>query len=245
MKKVFIAAFLIVAVTAVALYSQLDSIVETGISTGGTDRLSVDVAVDSVSLSPFSGKVSASNLKIGQPKGFGDGPMLALGEFKMKLETGSLFSDHIIIDQLLIDAPLLDVRRLDGKTNFEAFQAGLNLPESEDDTASDITVTIRELKVLAPRLLAKNDGFLKLDEDVALADFTLTNLGTDEKGLAPKEIARHIMDALQPQITKALIAAGASNKIKDVAGDAKGKLEQSLGGLLGKLKKKKTTNPDQ
>lgn len=245
MKKVFIAIFLIVAVTAIALYSQLDSIVETGISTGGTDRLSVDVAVDSVSLSPFSGKVSATNLEIGQPEGFGDGPMLALGEFKMKLETASLFGDHIIIDQLLIDAPLLDVRRQDGKTNFEVFQSGLNLPESEDDTASDITVTIRELKVLAPRLLAKADGLLKLDEDVALADFTLTNLGTDEKGLAPKEIARHIMDTLQPQITKALIAAGASNKIKDVASGAKDKLEQSLGGLLGKLKKKKPTDPDQ
>jgi len=248
-KKILIAIFLTVLVLAVVLYSQLDSIVETGIGTGGTERLSVDVSVDNVSLSPFSGKVRVTNLKIGQPKGFGEGPMLALGEFKMKLETPSLFSDHIIIDQLLIDAPLLDVRRQDGKTNFKVFQDGLNLSEneleSEDGTASDITVTIRELKVLAPRILAKNDGFLKLDEDIALADFTLTDLGTDEKGLAPKEIARHIMDTLQPQITKALIAAGASNKIKDIAGDAKGKLEQSLGGLLGKMKKKKPANPDQ
>lgn len=245
MKKISIAIFLTVLVTAVVLYGQLDSIVETGISTGGTEHLSVDVAVDGVSLSPLSGKVSVSNLKIGQPQGFGEGPMLALGEFMMKLETASIFSDHIIIDQLLIDAPLLDVRRQDGKTNFKVFQEGLNLQEDEGDTSPDITITIRELMVRAPRVLAKNDGFLALDEDITLADFTLTNLGTDEKGLAPKEIARHIMDTLQPQITKALIAAGASNKLKDIAGDAKGKLEQGLGGLLGKLKKKKTTDPDQ
>lgn len=245
MKKILVAIMLVMAVTAIALYSQLDSIVETGITTNGPERLSVDVAVKSVSISPFSGKVSVTDLQIGQPEGFGEGPMLALGQFKVKLETASLFSDHIIIDELLFDAPLLDVRRQDGKTNFKAFQDRLNLPESEDENPSDITVTVRELKVVAPRILAKNDGFLKLDEDIALADFTLTDLGTDEEGLAPKEIARHIMDTLQPQITKALVAAGASNKIKQVAGDAKGKLEQSLGGLLGKLKKKKEENPDQ
>lgn len=194
--------------------------------------------VEKVSLSPLSGKVAISDLAIGQPAGFGDGAMAALAGFSMQLETSSLMGSHIIIDHMSVEAPLLDVRRQDGKTNFEAFQEGLGLPESNDE-ASDVTLTIRKLEILAPRILAKTDGFLKLDEDITLADFTLTDLGTDEKGLAPKEIARHVMDALQPQITKALIAAGASTKVKQLANDAKGKLEQGVGGLLGKLTKKK------
>jgi hypothetical protein len=170
--------------------------------------------------------------------------MFALDNFSMKLETGSLFGNHIIIDDMLIDAPLLDVRRQDGETNFQAFQNGLNLPDNTGEAEGsspeeDITLTIRKLVIRAPRILAKNDGFLKLDEDITLADFTLTNLGTDEEGLAPKEIARHIMDTLQPQITKALITAGASNKVKEIAAGAKGKLEKGFGSLLNKLKKKK------
>jgi len=241
LKKILIAALVATGVLLVVLYSQLDAIVETGITSNGPDILAVDVGVENISISPFSGAIGVTGLTIGQPAGFGDGAMFALGDFSMKLETGSLFGNHIIIDSMLVDAALLDVRRQEGKTNFQAFQDGLNLP-TDDSTSppeEDITITIRELIIRAPRILAKNDGFLKLDEDITLADFTLTDLGTDEEGLAPKEIARHIMDTLQPQITKALIAAGASNKVKEIAAGAKGKLEKGFGGLLDKLKKKK------
>jgi len=239
MKKILIIFLIVIGGVVGVTYATLDNIVESGIRTAGPQALQVGVDVDKVSISPFSGKVSVSNLALGQPSGFGEGPMAAVGEFAMKLETSSLLGNHIIIDYLTIEAPLLDVRRQEGKTNFDAFQEGLGLSKDKTESPSEITLTIRKLAVKAPRILAKNDGFLKLDEDITLADFTLTELGTDEKGLAPKEIARHIMATLQPQITKALIAAGASTAVKDLAGDAKGKLEKSIGGLLGKLKKKK------
>ena len=38
---------------------------------------------------------------------------------------------------------------------------------------------------------------------------------------------------------KALVAAGASKKLQNLADDARGKLEKGVGGLLNKLKKKK------
>jgi len=244
-KKFTIILILVLGLTASFLYIQLDTIVETGINTAGPEALKVDVEVENVSLSPLSGDVAVTNLSLGQPEGFGDGPMAQVGDFSMKLETSTLLNDHIIIDRMVIDAPMLDVRRQDGNTNFQAFQERLGLIEDEADSASAVTLTIRRLEVKAPRILAKNDGFFKLDEDITLADFTLTDLGTDEKGLAPKEIARHVMDTLQPQITKALLAAGASNKIKQIAKDAKGTLEQGVGGLLGVLKKKKKENDPQ
>lgn len=241
MKKILIILLVILGAAAVIGYTQLGPIVETGIETAGPEALNVDVAVENVSLSPFSGKATIKGLTIGQPDGFGDGPMASLGDFSVKLDTASLLSNHIIIDSLIVDAPLLDVRMIDGKTNFKALQDGLGLPETTDapDESEQITLTIRKLEIKQPRLLAKTDGFLKLDEDIMLADFTLSDLGTDDKGLAPKEIARHVMDTLQPQIAKALIAAGASDKIKDLADKAKGKLEEGVGGLLGKLAKKK------
>lgn len=238
MKKFLIGLILVLGLAAGVLYAQLGAVVETGINTAGPEVLKVAVDVESVSLSPMAGEVEVENLSLGQPSGFGEGPMAAVGDFSMKLQTSSLLSDHIIIDHMVVNAPLLDIRRQEGKTNFQAFQEGLGLAETEE-TSSEVTMTIRRLEVKAPRILAKNDGFFKLDEDITLADFTLTDLGTDEEGLAPKEIARHVMDTLQPQITKALIAAGASNKIQEMAKDAKGTLEKGVGGLLNKLKKKK------
>jgi len=240
-KKLFVGLVVIILVGAVVLYTQLNSLVKSGIETAGPDALKVAVSIDKVSLSPFSGDVAFEKLSLGQPKGFGEGAMASIGGFSAKLDTSTLTGKHIIIDHISIDSPLLDVRRQDGQTNFEAFQQGLGLPETTEptDPSEEITLTIRRMEVKAPRILAKTDDFLKLDEDITLADFTLTNLGTDEKGLAPREIARHVMDTLQPQITKALVAAGASKKVKDLAGKASEKLESGLGGLLGKIKDKK------
>lgn len=245
MKKLLIALLLVIIAGAGFAFIQLGSIIETGIKTAGPSTLHVGVDVGKVEISPLSGKVSVSQLSLGQPEGFGEGPLMKVGEFKMKLEPKSLMSNHVIIDTLEIDSPLFDVRRLNGKTNFEALQEGIEIPAATGAPAAageEVTLTIRSLTVKAPRILAKTDDFLNLDEDIQLADFALSNLGTDEKGLAPSEIARHLMDTLQPQITKALITAGASKKIQELAGDAKGTLEKGLGGLLNKLKEKKNDN---
>ena len=247
MKKALILLLLVIVIVAGVLYTQMNAIVETGIETAGPEALKVDVNVDKVSLSPFSGQVSFENFSLGQPQGFGEGSLAEVGGFSAKINTSTLTSNHIIIDHISINGPLLDVRRQEGKTNFEAFQEGLGLPETTDTEQTpedEITLTIRKMEVKAPRILAKTDGFLSIDEDITLADFTLTDLGTDEKGMAPREIARHVMDTLQPQITAALIKAGASGKVKDLADKASEKLESGLGGLLNKLKdkKKKTDN---
>ncbi|MBL4838039.1 MAG: AsmA family protein [Kordiimonadaceae bacterium] len=246
MKKPLYIALLLLVIAGLAVFMQLGPIVKTSIETKGPDALHVSVEVGDIQISPLSGKVSITDFNIGQPAGFGDGPMVSLGHFKMQLEPSSLLSNHIIIDSISVIAPRLDVRRKNGKTNFQALHEGIDLPNGAQQTdnadtpvGEEVTLTIRHLSIEAPRLLAKTDGLIKLDEDIQLADFTLTNLGTDEKGLAPREIARHVMDALQPQITKALITAGASKNIQKLAGDAKGKIEKGLGGFLKKLTRKK------
>lgn len=242
MKKFLIALILILGIGGVLVFTQLGPIVETGLETAGPETLHVGVDVGNVEISPLSGNVSVTDLSIGQPDGFGEGPLVELGEFKMQLEPRSLMSNHIIINTVEIVSPLLDVRRLEGKTNFEALQEGMSIPGAAAGGASaggeEVTLTIKNMAVKAPRIKAKTDGFISIDEDIELADFTLTDLGTDEKGMSPSEIARHVMDTLQPQITKALVTAGASSKIQDIANDARGTIEKGLGGLLNKLKDK-------
>jgi len=237
MKKLFLGLVVILVIGVGVAYSQLDSIVKVGVETGGPETLKVPVTVESVSLSPFSGKVAIKGLEVGQPEGYGDGMIASVGSFDMKLKPSSLMSDHIIIDSIVIDAPMLDARRIDGKTNFEKLQQ--NVGPSDDTAPSNITLTIKSMQIRGAQVMVKNQGTINVDQTIKLADFSITDLGTDEKGLAPKEIARHVMSVLQPQITQALIKAGASDKLKDLAKDAEGKLEQGLTGLVGKLKKKK------
>jgi hypothetical protein len=236
-KKLLMGLIVIILIIGVGVYSQFDAIIKTGVETAGPEVLQVDVTVENISVSPFSGQVKVSELAIGQPDGYGDGPMVQIGEFDIKVDPTSMMKDHIVIDEIMIDQPLFDARIIDGKSNFQSFQQKL---EFEEDTSAEqtITMTIKKFVVQGAQLSVSSKGLVKVDQDIAMADFTLTNMGTDEKGLTPKEIARHVMDTLQPQIAKALIAAGASDKLKALAKDARGGLEEKVGGFLNKLKKK-------
>lgn len=239
MKKLLLGVVVLVGILAAVLFSQLDSVIKSGVETAGPDVLAVDVSVGNVSISPFSGKVAVTDFAIGQPDGYGDGPMVQLGSFSMKVETSTLLDDHIIVDEIVIDQPMFDARVIGSQSNFQALQERLAAGAGNETVGGEeLLLTIRRLVVKSPQISVQKDGLLSVDKDIALADFTLTELGTDEKGLSPKEIARHLMDTLQPQITKALIAAGASDKIKNIAKDARSELEEKASSLLKKLRKK-------
>ncbi len=246
MKKLFFGLILIVGVIGVIGYTQLNTIVKTGVETAGPEALSVPVTVGNVSISPLSGRVQVTDFAIGQPDGFGDGSMVSLGAFDMKVDTATILNDHIIVDEITIDAPMFDARVIGSQSNFQALQEKLaaGAGPSEID-GQPITLTIRKLAVRNPQVsVQKEGGLLRVDEDVKLADFTLTDLGTDEQGLAPKEIARHIMDTVQPQIMQVLVAAGAGDTLKGLAKDARGTLEKQAGSLLNKLRGKRKSSDD-
>lgn len=245
MKKILFLLFLILVGGVALAWYQMDTIVKTGVETAGPETLNVPVKLGSVQLSPLSGEVTLTDLEIGQPEGFGEGSIATVGAFDMKVRPRTLFSDHIIIETIVVDAPVIDARRLEGKMNFTALQEGIALPDTGaaptgDTAASDITLTIKSMQIKAPKVRVLNDGsgILDVDKTLDLADFAITDLGTDEQGLAPAEIARHVMAVLEPQITQALIQAGASDKIKSLARDAEGTLQQGIGNLIGTLRGK-------
>ncbi|GHF17023.1 hypothetical protein GCM10017044_09220 [Kordiimonas sediminis] len=243
MKRVLIILIAGIILTGVLVYYQFGSIVKNGTETYGPEILKVDVSLESVSLSPFSGETSLKGLALGQPEGFGDSKMMSLGAFQMKVQPKSLLTDHIIIDSLVISEPALAVIVRGKKNNFQTFSAGLMPSESTASEPSAITLTIKELKVVGPVASLDVDSVVKVQKDVQLQDFTLTNLGTDEQGLAPSEIARHIMDMLKPQIAEALIKAQAGDKIKDLLKGQEDNLKKGLTGLLkGKEKESETNN---
>ena len=96
-------------------------------------------------------------------------------------------------------------------------------------------------------------------EPVTAANDEVTDLGTDEEGLAPSELARHVMDFLSPQVAKALIESGLKDKIeglkddgvkklgeelKEKAGGAGDLIEGAIGNVLGGKKKTEDDDPD-
>lgn len=249
LKKLLIGLVVIVAIGGFILYQRMGSIVKSGAETYGSEALTVSLSLDDVSLSPFTGSAGVSGLAIGQPEGFRapdfpEGPMLAVGDFKMKVDTDTLFNPHVIVESINIDSPVIDVRMIGKKSNLQALAD--KLATGGSSSQSNITLTVREFTLTNPRIIVSaKDGPVPLDENIQLADVRLTDIGTDEKGLSPSELARHLMAVIEPQVTKALVKAGVEKQLQGVLDKNKDKIKDKLGGLIGGITgKKETTEED-
>ncbi len=246
MFRILLVLLILVAGAIGVAYAFGASMIRDGVVTYGPQAVNVPVELDSVSLNPLTGSGSVKGLGLGNPERFGDGNMMKIGEISFDARMSTLLSGHIIVDSLVIDEAFLEGRLKSTKTNFQEFMD--KLPEvsssepassAADSTADQITLTIKRLEVRSPRIKVTSEGLIEGEEEVSLESFTLTNLGTDEQGLAPAEIARHIMDTLGPQITTVLANKAVQGKLDDLKDKAEKELEKIGSRLLNSLTKKK------
>ncbi len=206
----------------------------------GTVALKTPVGLDEITISPFSGNVGFSGLTIDQPNGFGKGHIMSLDKFAVAVDMSSIMSKHIKLDAFIVDSPILNAVYKGGKTNFAALKEALG-PVKEDEEPADIRMSIVVLELKNLQVSFKMDE--GKPKKVKLADIVLKDLGVDEGGMAPRQIMRHVMDALEPQIAKAAVKIGLKSKAKDMLKKQMGKdydkTKSKLKGLLSGLKKKK------
>lgn len=232
MKKILIGLVGLVALiigAGVFLAFKGEELIAKGTTTYGSEALSVPVTLREVKLSPFTGQVALNGFTIGQPKGFGEGDLMALDGFMVKLEPKSLLSDHIKIEVIDLNGFTINAKMKDKKTNIAALKERLDAYSSDESSSA--------MKLSAKSILLRNmkasfqyeDGKV---HEVALADIELKNLGVDQDGMPPKEMIRHALAALEPQIAKAAIKLGLKTELKKL----EDKLPDEVKGLKDKAK---------
>jgi hypothetical protein len=248
-KGLYAIGALLVIIIGVGLFVKIKGVdlIKSAASTSGREMLGAKVSLDDISLGLLDGTASISGLSIGQPEGFGDDQSFTVETFYIKLEPMSLFGDHIKMDSILIDNPVLTLVLIGTDTNFTKLQTNLDLPADETE-AGAVKMSIKQLHLNKTQLKIRSD---KLgDKQVTLADVHLTNIGIDENGVAPSEVLRLSLDALRPQIAKALVKLGIKNKLskelesqvgdklKDITAPVADKLKKGIGDFLKKKKPK-------
>ena len=93
----------ILAVVAVGLC--LDGIIKKGVETLGPKLTKVDIKLDSVKLSLFSGAGTLKGLVVGNPEGYRTPSAISVGTATLALKPGSLLSDKIVITSINVQAP--------------------------------------------------------------------------------------------------------------------------------------------
>ena len=201
---VVIAAVVILGIMAIILFG--NRALRVGIETGATKALKVDVGLEEVSLSIFRGRMSLSNLTIGNPEGYQHEKLMTLGTSKVDVNVKSLMSDTVNIEQIKFGdmsivveqkgltnnlQEILDsLPKKEGKSKQEEKEevpegtAGKNLKISELEIR-DVDVSVKLLPVpgRADTVTFK------------LAPIKMSNLGTDDK-LSLAELLAKILGAI-------------------------------------------------
>ena len=257
MKKILISiviglAVLLIAAVLIAGFS-LDGIVKRGVETFGPKLTKVDIKLDKVALSLFSGSGKIDGLVVGNPEGFKSGQAISVGSASLALSPGSLLSDKIVIKSIRVEAPDINYEVGSGGSNLKKLLANLN----ESTGSGNDTNAAAKPKEAGPGRKLEVDDFLltgaKLHlsitglggATVPLPAIHLTGLGKGDAGITSAELAKRVLAAMEEGAAKAVaespgaIAKGATSLVKglaegttNAAGSAASKLGKGVSDLL-------------
>lgn len=262
MKKGLLITVSVILVLIVALMLSLGQIIKAGVNTAGPKLAGVPVHLDGVVVNPLTGMVHIKGLVIGNPEGFNTPSAMELGEFKIDLVMGSLFTDTIIIKQILIDAPQITYEKGLKSSNLSTLQANLTPKETAAEPETKEELAVEKKKGAAKKVII--DDFqlngAKVNVTITalggkkmtlpLPDIKMQNIGRDTGGTNPAEVISEVFDSITKAVVDAVASGGqiagdalkgatgaatdAAKGATDAAKDAADSIKKGIGGLLGK-----------
>ncbi len=210
LKKILIFGVLAAVVLYVGLTFFLGSIVKAGVNSFGPKLTQTKVELASASLSPLTGSGTLHGLAVGNPKGWSDGRAFYLGQVHVEVQPFSIFGDHIVINEIIIDQPeftyetkIVASNIKDLLKNIEEFTGG--------GGTKPTTKSGRPIKFIVKKFRLTNGkatlGAGPTAIPLPLPPIALDNLGVNEGGLTPDQLASTVMNAVLGDIVTASVQA--------------------------------------
>lgn len=222
----------VIAVVAGGIFFAGDIIKKT-VETLGPELTQAEVKLDKVDLSITTGEAALTGLLIGNPKGFKTPHTFRLGKVAVKIDTGTIGKDTIVINEVIIDAPDViaefqkfsfnplkanaSIQEALQTSNFIAIQnnvdqyikantgGGSSAPAAESKSGGEgPKLIIEKFRMTNVKVRAVSQSGLSLDTSLPPFSIALNNIGKKEGGLPPAEIAAVLIPAVQKEVTKAI-----------------------------------------
>jgi hypothetical protein len=233
----------LVVVVYIGLTFFLGSIVKAGVNSFGPKLTQTKVVLAGAHISPLTGSGNLSGLAVGNPKGWSDANAFYLGKIHLDVEPFSVLGDHIVINELIIDQPeflyetkIISSNIKDLLKNIEEF-TGQGGEEPKSKSGKPIKFVVKKFRL--------TNGTARLGVGPAaiplpLPPIAMDNLGVEEDGITPDQLAGVVMKKVLGSIVQA--SAQALTKSGSTSGaaaaeavqDAAKKTGDSLKKLFGK-----------
>lgn len=236
MKKILVglAAIIVLVVGGlVYVYVNLDDIVKTTIEKAGTRVTLADVTVDSVAIETTQNTAAINGLVVGNPDGFNTDYAFSLGNISVRLDGSTLTSDTIRIIEVIVEAPSVTYELGNGSSNIatiqrnvESFVQRVSGPSAQGEAASDEGSST---KIIIDDVYVRNGdvgvsaGFLQGKKlSASLPEIHLEDVGKDEGGASPAEVAGEILTAINQSVFKAVSSLNVDGLMQGVGDLGKG-----------------------
>lgn len=248
MKKILIiGAILIVAVVGVGVYvfmSSLDSVVKAAVEQIGSEATGTKVTLNEVEISPTSGFGALRGFRMTNPQGFAEGDAFKFDEINLTIDISTLLSDPVVIKEIVIEKPEITYAIGEGTSNVDEIQKNVNDYAGAKDSGSGGGGSSSE----GPKLIIENlymrNGTVTVsapemtDETLSapLPDIHLTDIGKDDRGATPGEVARQAMAAIVDAAKQAVQSVDVDALLKgagEMAKQAQEELEKAAEGAGG------------
>lgn len=205
----------ILAVLAVGLF--LDGAIKRGVETFGPKLAKVDIKLQSVNLSLFSGAGTIKGLVVGNPEGFKTPSAISVGEGTLTLKPGSLLSDKIVIKTINVQAPEItfetDLRHNNlGKilSNLQEATGGGGKgpakpqePSQPKEAKPARKLQVDKFDITGGRIHVSATGLVQGTGTIPLPDIHLQDLGAGPDGITPAELTRLVVEAIEKSAAQA------------------------------------------
>lgn len=199
-------AFAVVAAAAlIFILTNINSIVKAAIEKYGSEAAKTAVRVSSVRIHLSSGEGAIAGLTVANPRGFSSPHVFRLGKISTRIDTRSITSNPVVIDEIRISAPqVVYEMNSSGASNIAVLKKNLerSAPDAPKKTGQEKKSKNKETKVIIKKLVIESG---RIDvrvaalgdktETLALRRIELTNIGKPG-GATPSQVTQQVLSAL-------------------------------------------------
>jgi hypothetical protein len=219
MKKILIGIVALVVVVVIAIVVGvaffLDGGIKRGVETLGPQLTKVDVKLDSVTVSLFSGSGKIKGLVVGNPPGYQTPHAIRVDAASLALTPSSVFSDKVIIKSIRVESPNIYYEAGLGGDNLRKILDNVSEATSGSEPAATNSAAkklqVDDLVITGAKVNVSLKGSGGFAAPITLPDIHLTNLGQGPEGITAGDLTKKIIS----EITRS-VAQHAGNVITDI-----------------------------
>ena len=228
MKKIISVLVILILAVYVLVEFVGDSIIKGSLESNITNTLDRKTTIGDLNISYLSGSAEIEDLKI-QNKDF-PGHLILLKKASAKLNTSSIFSDKIEIDEILINGVNLSYyfvvnNKMKINDNIKSLQKTLN--KGSSSSSSSKKFIIKNLKLDNIVISAKSEK-LNLDKSINFENLEFKNIGNTKDSKDYKTVLKETINKAMKDMKNKVLSGNAGNALNKVKNIDQNKIKEKI-----------------